>query len=127
MPRLWPGPDSCDTPPLDTTPNAWSLDVKRLILLLLLGLAACGEPTDREQDCNASEFFEQASQRCQPCPPLTSSACDEDCGFRIVTSMSTGCPDIQCALRSADENSPRACLCPDTERFDPETQMCAPR
>lgn len=91
--------------------------MKRLTLSLLLLCVACGEPTDREQDCNASEFFEQGTQRCQPCPTLTASACDETCGFTIEPSETTQCPEVVCAM-------PGACLCSSPERFDPELLAC---
>ncbi len=86
------------------------------LILSCLVWTACGEPTDREQDCNASEFFEQGTQRCQPCPTLTVEDCDLVCGLRIETSE-VGCPEVQCA-------QPGDCVCQAPEALTIEVLAC---
>ena len=89
--------------------------------LLVLPLS-CGEPTDREQDCTADEYFDANEQLCLSCPSLGFSQCRIGCGFSITPDAETGCPPVLC-------RDPSDCACQEPERlgqqiFSEETLTC---
>ncbi len=87
-----------------------------LALALSTMLAACGEPTDRPEDCNGDEFFDDVSQLCTACAVVD----EPDCrfGFSIVSDEETACPVAQCNDTST---------CELYERFDETTLTCSRR
>ena len=96
--------------------------IARLLFLLLLlaplsCLTACGEATDRPQDCSADEFFDEADSQCTSCPALTIPGCREGCAI-LVSSDDRGCPEASCDL-SCD-------ACPQGSSFSLETLSCEP-
>jgi hypothetical protein len=88
-----------------------------LLLSLILALASlatgCGEPTDRPEDCNGDEFFDEVSQLCTACPVVDAPECRF--GFSITPDEETSCPVAVC-----DATSP----CATYERFDETTLGC---
>lgn len=93
-------------------------DLVPLLLLPLLLLVACGEPTDREQDCTVNEYFDEGDRLCTSCPALLEPSCREGCGFRI-TSDALGCPQAECDLSCS--------LCAQETAWSRETLSCEPR
>lgn len=67
------------------------------ILLALLGLVSCGDPTDRPQDCSPTEYFDEARKLCFVCPAVAQPRCDSGCGIR-VTDDARGCPVAECLV-----------------------------
>lgn len=77
-------------------------------------VSACGESADDPDDCRPGEFFNQATERCTPCPALGEPDCVEGCGYTVVED-SRGCPEFECA---------ETCLCDDEEYFSDDSLEC---
>lgn len=67
------------------------------ILLLVLLTASCGEPTDRPEDCDSNEYFDDARKLCFVCPAPTEPTCDLGCGITLTTD-SRGCAAVECLV-----------------------------
>ena len=80
------------------------------VLITMLAFAACGDPTDRPEDCNANEYFDDARNLCFVCP-APRATCDDGCGLRVTTD-DRGCPDVECMLGS------QCSMCGPTEFVD---------
>ena len=83
------------------------------IALLALLFTSCGEPTDRPEDCNGDEFFDEVSQLCTACPVIDAPDCRF--GFSITPDEDTACPVAVCNATST---------CASFERFDETTLGC---
>ena len=91
-----------------------------LCILVALGVAGCGDPTDRPEDCTSNEFFDEARKLCVTCLAVPQPVCDEGCGFEIVPDPDTQCPSAQC-LAGAECGR-----CAELEYFDAGTLLCEP-
>ncbi len=67
------------------------------VVMVVLTAAGCGgnEPSDRPSDCTGDEYFNQRTERCQPCPVYDKPSCKPGCGFEI-TEDRNGCPRPTC-------------------------------
>ncbi|MEC9399417.1 MAG: hypothetical protein VX475_17450, partial [Myxococcota bacterium] len=80
-----------------------------------LALIACGDPTDRPEDCTINEYFDEGDRLCISCPALLEPTCREGCGFVIVEDF-RGCPSATC-----DET---CSLCDEGTSWSEETLAC---
>lgn len=87
-----------------------------LFAVAVLMLIGCGDPTDRPEDCNPNQYFDEARKLCFTCPAPREPRCDDGCGIR-VTSDDRGCPVAECLV--GDDCS----MCASTEYID-ETLRC---
>ncbi len=73
--------------------------MRRTILLVTIGLAfaSCGDPTDRPEDCNPNEYFDEARKLCFSCRAVVQPRCDDGCGI-VLTSDERGCPAAECVV-----------------------------
>ncbi|MFB6373485.1 MAG: hypothetical protein ABEN55_10300 [Bradymonadaceae bacterium] len=86
------------------------------VALAVVG-AACGGSSgqDRPQDCRASEFFNESTKRCTPCPAVTPPDCPDGCGWEVY-ERDSGCAAARCA--------PNCRFCEVGKRYDEETGLC---
>ena len=84
-----------------------------------VGVIACGDPTDRPEDCTANQFFDDARKLCVTCPAIAQPRCDEGCTFEIVADQN-GCAAATCLTGA---NCGR---CEDLSYFDAESLTCHP-
>ena len=87
------------------------------LLICAIALAACGEPTDRPEDCTGNEFFDQSTDLCTSCPVIDPPSCRPRFGFVIVSDPDTACPVAQCS------DTPQ---CADFEIFETDSASCQP-
>ncbi len=88
-----------------------------LLVVGLVGLAACGEATDRPQDCRESEFYNQQTGRCVSCPAISPPECAEGCGWEVYEG-DNGCKRARCA--------PECRTCEVGSRYSREEGVCEP-
>lgn len=90
----------------------------RLFVVASVFALGCGDPTDRPEDCNPNEYFDEARKLCFTCPAPSEPVCDDGCGIRIE-SDERGCPVAECVLGDTCN------MCADTEYID-DSLRCAP-
>lgn len=88
-------------------------------LLFLMFAVACGEPTDRPEDCTPNEYFDESRRLCRVCPAPSAPQCDPGCGIRIVEDQ-RGCPATECLVGEVCSD------CGPLEFVDPDTLICTP-
>lgn len=81
---------------------------------LITSLSACGDPTDRPQDCSSLEFYDEADRLCVSCPALVEPDCREGFGY-VVQDDDRGCPAVSCS---------ESVTCPVGQEFSLETLSC---
>lgn len=89
-----------------------------LICLAFLTISACGDPTDKPEDCTDGQYFDQVRKLCFTCPALRTPECTPGCGFVIATNEDDGCPESACVDAETCD------LCPDEQFFSDATLQC---
>lgn len=81
---------------------------------LIASLSACGDPTDRPQDCSSLEYYDEVDRLCVSCPALTEPDCREGFGY-VIQADERDCPAVSCA---------ESVTCPEGQEFSLETLSC---
>ncbi len=80
-------------------------------------LSACGDPTDRPEDCTTNQYFDESRKLCVTCAAIRQPVCDQGCAFEITLDRND-CPVANCLVGDACNT------CDPGEYFDSETLAC---
>lgn len=87
-----------------------------LLVVAMLAMA-CGEASDRPEDCRASEFFNEGTGRCTACPVISPPECPEGCGWEVFEG-DNGCKQARC--------EPECRTCDIGQRYSKQRGLCEP-